>query len=136
MVLLEFRPRESLSIFKPNGRYSINAVIKFIRDALLREKPITPIEGLMELRDNLTARRELLASSTILSYKELNELHEAACKMREILCNKVYLSSATRRTLFGENGQNSAFYTNYDDKQCYMFWEGDENLNLNAGFHM
>ena len=111
----------------PNGRYSINAVIKFIRDVLLREKPITPIKGLMELRDNLTARRELLASSTILSYKELNELQEAAYKMREILRNKVYFSAASRRTLFGENGQKFGFLqTNYDDEQCYMFGNGDE----------
>lgn len=109
------------------GRYSINSVIQFIRDALLHERPITPIEGLMELKGNLTARREMLASSTILTYKELNELQEAAYKMREILSNKVYFSAASRRTLFGENGQKFGFLqTDSNDEQCYMFGDGDE----------
>lgn len=111
------------------GRYSIDTVIEFIRDALLREKPITPIEELMELKGNLTALREILASSTTLSYKELNELQEAAYKMREILCNKLYFSAASRRTLFGENGQKFGFLqTSFNDEQCYTFGDGNEHV--------
>ena len=86
--------------------YWIDDIIPFVKTILLRERTFSPIEELMELKDDLTEHRELLASSAILTHKDLNELQETVIKLREILNKKIYSNAVDNHIIYGETGQN------------------------------